>query len=252
MVCVFYLTSFSTHIKKQSNSSVGVSIKASSEEKFEDVGCNIDWHRYLSGLRKALSIKGSGLAFVCHPNDCDLKQLATTATTLGVASLNISLYTPIFSKGQWSSDYTWEELGEMIKNISNQLFQAEKILQGKIYLRCSYPLCLWNKHFIRDMIDRKQIQTGCHLSKRSGVVFDTDGSLLVCNHLFPYPIGKYGKDFLTPEEFTNFFTRKSVVEIYDKLACYPSEKCQHCSQYDICAGGCSILWTYFNPVDIIK
>jgi len=233
------------------NEIIGVSLKASSKKKYDKIGCKVSWEEVTLGIKNALEKLSGSLGFVCSPNDCDLVEVAKTAKDLGASRLNLSLYTPIFNGERWESDYSWEKLKEMTREISLKWHEAENILSGGIYLRCSYPLCMWPEGFIEKLAAEDRVYTGCLLSQRQGLVFDTDGSVLVCNHLYPYSIGKFGVDFSTSDQFLEFLRSDKVTEIYNKASCYPSVKCQNCRRYSDCTGGCSVLWLYFNPADSI-
>jgi len=236
----------------QSNDEIGVSLKASCEKKFNGVSTVTNWETTLAGIRRALSLTQSGTSFVCSPDDCDIISAAQLVRSLGGDRLNLNLYTPVCVGGEWKSDYSWNQIRQVINQISIQYSKAEKILKGKLYLNGKFPLCVWPTRFIEERRAKGQISTGCQLSRRRGLIFDTDGSVLMCNHLQEYPIGKYGVDFVSPEELLGFLDEKAVKETYDQASRFPSTKCDGCEDYDFCTGGCPILWTYFNPEDIIQ
>lgn len=99
---------------------------------------------------------------------------------------------------------------------------------------------------------KKQILSVCHVLKRHGIIFDSNGGILVCNGLFDYPIGQYGKDFVDAAGLANFLNSPRIVGYYNRLACYPSQTCATCSIYDDCGGGCPLRWTVYDPNKIIK
>lgn len=117
-----------------------------------------------------------------------------------------------------------------------------EILEDKIFLHQSLPLCLCNPIMLKKMIDKHQIATSCHVHRRSGVIFDTDGSILLCNHLVGYSIGKLGEDYWDKNSFESFWNSEYLESLHKKLTTMPSEKCIECSEYIKCGGGCCIQW----------
>ena len=72
--------------------------------------------------------------------------------------------------------------GETIaETIEREIFEEAKInakmekINGIVYER---------------LVEKKQISTVCQLQQRSGLIFGTNGELLVCNSLFDFPIGE--------------------------------------------------------------
>jgi len=114
------------------------------------------------------------------------------------------------------------------------------------------PLCLWPKDFLENLIQKGQMTATCQVQKRSGIIFDSDGKLLMCNGLFDYPIGTYKKDFSDSETLVTFLNSEKVFDYYDKINSYPSAKCIGCSMFKICSGGCPLRWAVYNPEETIK
>ena len=80
------------------------------------------------------------------------------------------------------------------------------------------------------------------------MIFDTDGSLLLCNHLARFNFGQFGKDFCDYISFKRFWDSDYAVEIHRKLTTMPSTKCKDCSIQEKCGGGCCIQW-FSNTFD---
>ena len=108
-------------------------------------------------------------------------------------------------------------------------------------LHQTLPICFINKDVFTKMVDRKQITTSCQLIKRNSVIFDTDGGVLLCNHL-NYCMGKYLKDFVDAHSFFEFWNSRKIVDVYKKITTMPSHKCLNCKDKHICGGGCCIQW----------
>lgn len=123
-------------------------------------------------------------------------------------------------------------------------------------VKCVYnfmlPLCLLPFEFIFELVERKLLTTICQLQQGNGLIFMPDGSLIPCNHLFDYVLGKAGEDFNTPVEFERFRKREEIQEFYRKTKNLPDGRCQACSLKTRCGGGCFIQYLHYKPADIIR
>ena len=150
------------------------------------------------------------------------------------------------------------ESGEIVKSSDHPLkiervFTKEyptihSILDGRLTLHQIFPLCQCSDNTLNLMQERNQLYTSCHVHARSGVVFDTDGGLLLCNHLAGFSFGRYGKDFSDFPSFERFWDSEYAVSIHKKFTSMPSAKCQTCYQQERCGGGCCTQW-FSNTFD---
>lgn len=148
--------------------------------------------------------------------------------------------------------------GEILKNSKHPLEiervfeekyeEINSILNGRFTLHQSFPLCQCSTNLIKKMEVRHQIYTSCHVHTRSGVIFDTDGSLLLCNHLAGFSFGQFGKDFSDYNSFKHFWNSDYAVEMHRRLTTMPSTECRDCSIQEKCGGGCCIQW-FSNTFD---
>lgn len=140
------------------------------------------------------------------------------------------------------------------KDMAAQTIKSYDLIR-KSDVRCVYnfmlPLCLLPFEFIAELAEKKLITTICQLQKDNGLIFLPDGSLIPCNHLFDYKLGKIGEDFSTKLEFEKFKKRKNVQDFYQKTRNLPDKRCQDCSMKIQCGGGCFIQYLYYKPADII-
>lgn len=128
------------------------------------------------------------------------------------------------------------------KVFSKKYEKLSSILDNRIYFHQIFPLCQCDKSLFHTMIERDQISTSCHVHSRNGVIFDTDGSLLLCNHLAGFSFGKYGFDYWDFESFKKYWDSEYVVSLHSKLTTMPSMECQNCDLATKCGGGCCIQW----------
>jgi radical SAM protein with 4Fe4S-binding SPASM domain len=78
-------------------------------------------------------------------------------------------------------------------------------------------------------------------------VFSPEGDVILCNHFASFPVGRFGVDFETPDEFAVFWKSEDLAEIRNRSILYPHERCQTCSDWDICGGGCFVKWMHWDP-----
>lgn len=122
----------------------------------------------------------------------------------------------------------------------------DKVSNGNFSVFQSLPLCVWNEDFINMLHNKSQITSICQVLSKSGLIFDTDLSVIPCNAMYDYKIGKFGKDFNDKRTFEEYWNGKSVTEFYDKLRSVPDKECLNCSGYSHCGGGCVSNWFNYS------
>ena len=131
---------------------------------------------------------------------------------------------------------------EIDKTLSKKYEILSDILQNKFSLHQVLPLCMCDKKMFDEMTTQKQVYTSCHTHNRTGVIFDTDASILLCNHFVGYGIGKYNKDYWDTETFKEYWNSENMTNLHNKLISMPSTKCATCEIASQCGGGCCIQW----------
>ncbi len=130
--------------------------------------------------------------------------------------------------------------------------QDRRIIQNgvacaKEYATPRLPLCVFPKDFLEKIIQKHQLQNMCHVQNRSGLVFDTDGSILPCNSMVEVKIGKIEKDFTNSATLLELLNREDIRRGYKEMLRYPSAECDTCNYNDVCRGGCIVNWTVLKP-----
>lgn len=140
------------------------------------------------------------------------------------------------------------------REMAIQTMKIYDLIKGS-EVRCVYnfmlPLCLLPFEFISELVKNKLLTTICQLQKGNGLIFMPDGSLIPCNHLFDYSLGKIGEDFNTTTEFESFRREKKIWDFYQKTGNLPDRRCQDCSLKTRCGGGCFIQYLHYKPAEII-
>lgn len=139
----------------------------------------------------------------------------------------------------------------LAEKMVNAYFEIDNIMNGNLSFHVSTFLCMFPDGFIETLEKKDQIVSGCHVLKRTGVVFNIDCEVLLCNHLHHIPIGAFGVDFHDSDSFINWWSKKEVKEYNNRVVNYPAKKCQTFKKYTFCGGGCPMPWFYYNPNDVI-
>lgn len=131
----------------------------------------------------------------------------------------------------------------IVNKILNEHYnQLNEILGGNFSLHQNLPLCMCDNDVINIMKNRKQIATSCHVHNREGIIFDTNGSILLCNHFVGYGVGTYGKDYYDAITLARFWNSEQMIHLHRLLTSMPSENCRVCELQKNCGGGCCIQW----------
>lgn len=131
----------------------------------------------------------------------------------------------------------------MVNKIFNEKYDSlVEILGGKFSLHQTLPLCMCDGEYVDIMRQHKQISTSCHVHNREGIIFDTNGSILLCNHFIGYGVGKFGEDYKDSVSLASFWDSEKMMALHKLLTSMPSLKCQNCDLQSYCGGGCCIQW----------
>lgn len=123
---------------------------------------------------------------------------------------------------------------------------------GNMGLFQSLPFCVWNQGFIDLLDSRNQLTSICQVLQKSGLVVDTDLSLIPCNAMYDFKIGHFGKDFIDGKQFSSFWDSEAVTDFYNKLRALPDEECATCDRYANCGGGCISNWFNYSFTELMN
>jgi radical SAM protein with 4Fe4S-binding SPASM domain len=237
--------------EKNPNDSIGISLKGCDSFSYEETAGVTNFSSMVSGLKKSLELFECGVGTVYSSlNPKELIDTAEFSRGIGASFLNIGFCTPTVTK-EGSDGRFMTPPDQVVRNVLEVYDEINSIMEGRISFSMKLPLCLWPESFLETLISRRQITTQCQLRQRSGLIFDVNGDVLMCNSLPDHPIGKFGEDFSTVEEFEQFLRSPTIVNYYDRINNYPSEKCITCEKYPVCGGGCPLLWSVYEANDII-
>ena len=107
-----------------------------------------------------------------------------------------------------------------------------------------FPQCQLSEDFADKLESEGRVYSGCHLLSGRSVIFDPDGRILPCNHLITCPIGQYGVDFVTADEYLAWYENYTKSEDFKISNSAPSERCANCEKWEKCGAGCRLFWLF--------
>ncbi len=242
---------FWTAYNEVPNDGVNISLKAWDAASMKSIIGNADFEILKRGISRGLEYSGGSLSFVVSEQCLDhLVEMAGLAKSLGAQRLNLTMCEPYIVNGET------EAQGLVSTQRLNERFvpafaHVRKLMHENVSVSLKTPLCLWPRDFLQGLIDRKQLVTGCQLQHRSGLIFDYDGAVSVCNGLTDYPVARYETDYQSAPELQRKLESEEVVQLYDTMTSYPSTRCNGCPMWENCGGGCPLFWTLYKPEEVI-
>lgn len=233
---------------------VNFSMKGWSKESYIDnTGADVFEHA-IAALKNVCSSRvRCKVSFVISSENIDyLPEAVRLAADCGAKEFYLSIEHDFSALDGKHTEYDLDNLSKIIDGFSKCYEELNEITGGKFVLHESLPLCLWENEIIKQLTIRKQIYTSCSLLRRSGLVFDTDGSLLPCNAMYQVPLGKFKTDFGDRDSFNIFWISDKITSIYNAFRKLPSLKCQDCEGALQCGGGCISNWYHFKYDDLMK
>lgn len=156
------------------------------------------------------------------------------------SKLKYSLCNPSINKPQIINSEHIVPYEELAATVVSKWPQISQILNDRVHLEQSCPQCIWPKEFIDELKAKRQISFGCQIMSQKGLIFDTEGKVLVCNSLTDYPIAEFSKTFKDKESFEKFWKSDKIRNLYKKFYEYPKLECKTCEVYKECGGGCPL------------
>lgn len=231
--------------------SMGISIKGITEQQFENtVGTKALYQKTLIGLGRLLSYypdRGVSVVYSNLVSPQEIEEIATTAHRMGAKSFQLSSCSVTLDNKDGFNDIYRTQIEQFVYGVMEIYPKLTEIYDGHVLIEPRLPLCVFPIDFLKTLISNKQLLNLCHVQNRSGLIFDTDGSLLPCNSMIGIKIGEYGKDFTTSEELLTFLNNTELRNNYKEMLRYPSEECIHCELNNLCRGGCIQNWLTLNP-----
>jgi len=237
---------------KHPNTHIGTSFKAFNSESLIKNTKSTAFTDVTKGLKRVFGYQPNSIASFVYsrPYVSHFLDMVKYAVDCGAFGVSVNFCSPSIHKDHVDSRFMID-IDILVKEITSVYKEAHMITGGHLVFVMKYPLCIWSKEFIQTLKERGQISTTCHLQHQSGCIIDTDGSLLICNSMFDFPVGRYGQDFKSAESLATFFKSKQIEGYFAQVKTYPSKKCIDCEVFEDCSGGCPLLWTTYSPDSVI-
>jgi len=175
----------------------------------------------------------------------NLNDLIRILTQLNVNRVYLNTERPVIVDEKIIFDKSMEDvIGGLEKTIS--AFEKAGI---SYVFKASIPFCLIPPSILRKLRNENKLESGCQILSASGLIFDTNGDLLVCNQICQNPLARYGSDFMSGGELFNLLNSTTIKNFYKFVASYPHKKCITCKDWSECGGGCRINWLYENMLN---
>ena len=140
----------------------------------------------------------------------------------------------------------------LIRKFVNHIEELKKITDNHFSFQNIYPLCIWTDEDYETVFEAGSSYTVCQLLKKSGLIFDNDGSLIPCNAMYSVKLGKLHDDFVDSESLLEFTNSELIRNAYKKLCGVPDFSCLKCDKLTKCGGGCVCQWTNYNFDQLIN
>ena len=133
-------------------------------------------------------------------------------------------------KGAPENPYSlWKRFEENYDAINNAA-------EGNFVLQMGLPLCVANESLIQYMNEQGQIKTVCQALRQSGLIIDTDLSVIPCNAMYNIKLGKVNVEFSDKASFEAFWNSDRIVSFYNRIRSVPDMACTHCDFWTNCGG----------------
>lgn len=242
---------FAKKIKDIGDVGVNLSIKGGTKQEYIDltkVDCFDSVTQAIMNLVKyQISFEISYV--ITNENVFNIIKTLKFAKMLGAKSFYLEFCNPIIEENK-INNYQINPV-DLVNNFSKIVIELENEIDNYI-IHQNFPECIWDKDILELLNSKGRLTSICQLNKKSGLIFDTHGNLLICNALMHIPIGYYEKDYSNAEELKRYFN-SSKVESYYKLALRsPSKKCDYCDDFKTCGSGCALRWFNYSFDSLIE
>ena len=143
-------------------------------------------------------------------------------------------------------DLDYLRKNDPIKLISDFISQIDKLntITDDWWIEYSFPMCLYTSEQLNLLKGR--LATPCQVHLKNAITFSTKMELLPCDMYIYQQLGKFGKDFSSYPEFLSLIKTTSYINIMNKIRKLPANECKSCEYFDVCYGGCPVLWKNYS------
>lgn len=235
---MFNDNNFSKKIVTAGLKNCNISIKGSNEKEYIENTNSSGFNEMVEGYHnlKKLGINVSTSYVLCNNDYTKFDEFLEKFIYNKLDNIVFQLYKP--SVEQNNNNYKEPTIFEIARLIEYVFIKMCKT-NIEFSFEMSIPLCCLDENILNKMIEMKCIFTCCHISKGSGIIFDSNFNILPCNHFVNHPLNNKKIDSKNIYDFWNSDIPKMFRE---KVRTYPNEICQKCNKWKICGGGCFLRW----------
>lgn len=243
---------YTKQLKEIGLASIGLSLKGYSETNYFDVTGTNEYYNCLNAIQNIRKVNIPFAVSMVLSSDNINSFLLGVKDALNYGANNFSFSFEFdYIQNKKFNKIDFINLFKLIDGFYNQYDRLCELTNNVFSLHQILPLCIWDNDMLVKMQKKQQIYTSCQLLQRNGLIFDTNGDLLVCNALYKYPIAKYGTDFYEAIDLKNYLNGEIANNVYNELCHAPSTKCRYCELWQICGGGCISNWLHYSLEELL-
>ncbi|MCX6728639.1 MAG: radical SAM protein [Candidatus Saccharibacteria bacterium] len=239
--------SFWDAYRQSPSDEVSVSVKTVDRDEFKFITKSRLFDQTMRGIERAIGFHSAGASTVYNSlvGLDGLKRIALRCKELGASYFVVDLCTPVVSKDGVLPGFSIEPT-QLAKDIMVIQPYLDELYDGKVEIAIYIPLCLFPEAFVELMMEKRQLTTICHVYDRSGLNFDVNGDVMVCNQLFDSYIARKATDYEDGTDLMKQINSKAVRNDYRQLLRYPADTCSDCRWNLDCRGGCLLNWVLYD------
>lgn len=137
-----------------------------------------------------------------------------------------------------------------MKLVSDFILQIDKLsaITDDWWIEYSFPMCVYTEEQLNLLNGR--LATPCQIHLKNAVTFDTKMDLLPCDMYIYNQLGRFGRDFSSYQEFLSLIESTHYRETMDTICKLPADECAACEHFDVCYGGCPVLWKNYSFAEL--
>ena len=230
---------------------ITISIKGASQEQYQQLTKTSGFTKMLLGAQnlRNISIEPSFEITIVKDYLPNLEDMFTALSNLGVSCLTVDLASPVVASDDVGSPNIPNPLE--LRDAVHRIYRHTDTSRIDYVIYMTIPFCLLDPDILEGLKEQDRLLSSCHIPHGNAIIFDEKGYVLPCNHMASQPLGQYGVDFRTAQEFQKFWNKRQLINFRKTCSCYPAEPCQLCQYWDECGGGCMIKWMYWDPSQYI-
>ena len=231
--------------------SFSISLKAPNEKAYKSLTGVACMYKVLKAIENITNLNARlGVSMVItEDNIASLSEGLALAKKAGAKNFGFSFCYNFNTKNNPSKSNPY-----LLAKLFSQNYESLcSVLEGCNWsLEQGLPFCVWDDEAVEKINNDNHLRSICQLLAGTGLLFDTDASVIPCNAMYELKYGKFGVDFHDQKTLEEFLKKEEIKKFFSKLRRIPDEKCLTCNKAKNCGGGCVTNWTNYNFKDLEK